>query len=59
MSDHFNRKLFGIYEHLENGDAILTHVGTDDMIADVLTKAIVGSKFRKFTIALMGHQADN
>jgi hypothetical protein len=58
-SKFINRKLFGIYEHLEQGDAILTHVGTDDMIADVLTKAIVGSKFRKFTIALMGQQADN
>jgi hypothetical protein len=57
-SKFINRKLFGIYEHLERGDAILTHIGTDDMIADVLTKAIVGAKFRKFTIALMGQQPD-
>lgn len=29
--------------------------GTDDMIADVLTKAILGNKFKKFKIHLMGH----
>ncbi len=53
-SKFINRKYFGIYQHLQDGDAILTHVGTDNMIADVLTKALVGEKFRHFTIALMG-----
>jgi hypothetical protein len=53
-SKFINRKYFGIYQHLQDGDAILTHLGTDSMIADVLTKAIVGEKFRNFTISLMG-----
>jgi len=53
-SKFINRKYFGIYQHLQDGDAILTHIGTDHMLADVLTKALVGEKFRHFTIALMG-----
>ena len=53
-SKFINRKYFGIYQHLQDGDAILTHLGTESMIADVLTKAIVGEKFRNFTISLMG-----
>ena len=54
-SKFINRKYFGIYEHLMNGDAILTHIGTDEMIADVLTKALVGEKFKRFSIALLGN----
>ena len=53
-SKFINRKYFGIYQHLQDGDAILTHNGTDHMLADVLAKALVGEKFRHFTIALMG-----
>ena len=33
---------------------MLEWTGTDDMIADVLTKAILGNKFKKFKIQLMG-----
>lgn len=39
----------------ENGSVILKWIGTDDMIADVLTKAILGNKLRKFKFHLMGH----
>ena len=57
-SKFINRKYFRIYEHILDGDIILTHIGTEDMIADVLTKALVGEKFRRFTIGLPGKQDD-
>ena len=41
------------FEYSQDGDVVLTHVGTEDIIADVLTKALVGEQFRKFTIALL------
>jgi hypothetical protein len=55
-SKFINRKYFSVYEHIENGDIILTHIGTENMIADVLTKALCGEKFRRFSIALLGKQ---
>ncbi len=57
-SKFINRKYFRVYEHIKDGDVVLTHIGTEDMIADVLTKALVGEKFRRFTIALLGEQDD-
>lgn len=53
-SKFFNRKLFGIYEYIDNNAVKLVYIGTEDMVADVLTKAIAGNKFRKFSISLMG-----
>jgi hypothetical protein len=44
---------------VSNGKAKLVHIGTEDMIADVLTKAIVGSKFHKFRIVLLGTKSIN
>ena len=54
-SKYIARKYFSVYEHVENGSVILKWIGTDDMIADVLTKAIMGNKFRKFKIHLLGN----
>jgi hypothetical protein len=54
-SKYIARKYFSVYEHVENGSLILKWTGTDDMIADVLTKAIMGNKFKKFKIHLMGN----
>lgn len=54
-SKYIARKYFSVYEHVENGSVVLKWFGTDDMIADVLTKAIIRNKFRKFKIHLMGH----
>ena len=45
-SKYIARKYSSVYEHVENGSVILTWIGTDDMIADVLTKAILGNKSR-------------
>jgi len=54
-SKYIARKYFSVYEHVENGKVILRWCGTDDMIADFLTKAIIGNKFAKFRIQIMGH----
>ena len=54
-SKYIARKYFSVYEHVENGSVILRWTGTDDMIADVLTKSIIGNKYKKFKIHLMGH----
>ena len=54
-SKYIARKYFSVYEHVENGSLILKWTGTDDMIADVLTKAIMGNKLKKFKIHLLGN----
>ncbi len=46
---------FSVYEHVESGKVILRWCGTDDMMADFPTKAIIGNKFAKFRIQIMGH----
>ena len=53
-SKFFNRKLFGINEYIENNIVQLVYIGTEEMVADHLTKALAGNKFRKFSISLMG-----
>ncbi len=49
-------KLFGIFEFVEKGTVKLIYTGTEDMIADALTKALAGNKHRKFAIVLLGNQ---
>ena len=56
-SKFINRKYFGIFEKIEDGTIQPVHVGTEDMIADILTKALVGKKFKNFTIALLGYKS--
>ena len=46
-----------ICEHVEAGPVKLVCVGTDDMIGDFLTKALVGEKLRKSCIAVSGSGA--
>jgi hypothetical protein len=53
-SKFINRLYFSVFEHVENGDVELVYYGTDDTVADFLTKALIGDKFRKFKVALMG-----
>ena len=53
-SKFINRKFFGIYELIQDNKIKLSYVCTEDMIADVLTKAMVGSRFKRFAIALLG-----
>jgi len=53
-SKFINRMYFSVYEHVESGAVELVHVGTDDTVSDFLTKALIGERFRKFKVVLMG-----
>jgi len=56
-SKFINRKYFGIYEKIEDGTIQLVYCGTQDMIADIFTKVLVGKKRHNFTIALLGYKS--
>ena len=52
---HMDIKYHFLRDNVESGDISLKYVGTDEQIADVLTKALAREKFQKFT-NLMGCQ---
>jgi hypothetical protein len=45
---HIDIKHHFIRDHLERKEITLNHLGTEDMIADILTKALERMKFEKF-----------
>ena len=47
-SRHINIRYFYIKDCLDKGYLSVEYCGTDDMIADVMTKALNGIKFCKF-----------
>jgi hypothetical protein len=49
-----NWMYFSVHEHVESGAVELVHVGTEDTVSDFLTKSIIGDRFRKFKVMLMG-----
>ena len=49
-----NRKYFSVHEYVTSGEIKLVYVGTDSNVADFLTKALMGDKFRRFRIDIMG-----
>jgi hypothetical protein len=49
-SKYIARKYFSVFEHVEDGTLSLVWTGTDDLVADFLTKAIKGGRFEKFKI---------
>lgn len=53
-SKFIDRKHFSVCEYVESGEVELVFTGTDDMISDFLTKALNGSKYRKFKVMIMG-----
>ena len=53
-SKFINRIYFSIYEQVADGSVILIYQGTDEMVSDFLTKALIGEKFRRFKVTLMG-----
>ena len=57
-SKYIARKFFSIFEHVEEGKLRLLWTGTDDLVADFLTKAITGGKFTKFRIKIGFSQDD-
>ena len=53
-SKFIDRKFFGVYEHVENGNIELLYVGTEEQIADFFTKVIIGNKFKGLRYSIMG-----
>jgi hypothetical protein len=51
---HINIRYFFLTDRIESGELWVTYVPTDQMIADVLTKALKGAKFFFFRAALHG-----
>jgi hypothetical protein len=51
---HIKKKYFIIKEYLDNGLIYFEHLETEEMIADLLTKPIIGQKFIKFRDAILG-----
>ena len=47
-----------MYEHVEDGTIKLIWTGTDDLVADFLTKAVHGNKQRKFKIEIGLHSEE-
>lgn len=54
-SKFIDRKYFSISEVLKDGLLNIKFIGTDEMIADFLTKSLMGEKFERFRIDLLGN----
>lgn len=56
-SKHINVRYFWLKELLELGKLILTYLPTAEMVADIMTKPLVGYKFRYLLRKLLGYEA--
>lgn len=52
-SKHIHVRYFWLKERIQNGELTITYCPTDDMVADLLTKPLQGSKFLKFREQLL------
>jgi hypothetical protein len=50
---HINIRYFWTKEQMDEGKLAVEHIGTDDMIADILTKPLQGEKFISLRRMLM------
>lgn len=57
-SKHIKVRYFWLKGLVEAGDLSITYVKTADMIADILTKPLVGAKFRYLLRKLLGWKGD-
>jgi hypothetical protein len=53
-SKFMNRALFKVNENIEAGDIVLLYEDTDTLVADFLTKAVHGRRFKTFRARIMG-----
>ena len=53
-SRHIDIRFFFIRDRVDSGDIEITFCGTEDMVADFLTKPLQGSVFRRFRDTIMG-----
>lgn len=57
-SKFINRKYFSVHQYVTSGEIELVYVGTDVNVADYLTKALAGGKFKRFRIDILGSKHD-
>ena len=55
-SKHIHIRYFFMKQHFDNGDFKLVHCPTEQMVADILTKPLQGSKFLGLRSKLLGHE---
>jgi hypothetical protein len=53
-SKHINVRYFSVKEYLDDGLLLLRHMPTTEMIADLLTKPLVGALYSKLTDLILG-----
>ena len=49
-------RYFFVNQFLENGEMKIKYCPTEAMVADILTKPIVGSQFKKLAMILLGYE---
>jgi hypothetical protein len=49
-----NRALFKVNENIEAGDIVLLYEDTETLVADFLTKAVHGTRYKTFRARIMG-----
>lgn len=52
-SKHIKLRYFHIQEKIDEGIVVVRHTGTKLMLADGLTKVLVGEQFRRMTDAIL------
>jgi hypothetical protein len=52
-SRHIHVRYFFIKDRVDNGEIKIEHLPTDEMAADILTKPLVGAKFKKLKAKLL------
>ena len=57
-SRHMNIRYFFIKDRIERGDIKLKYVETKKLVADIMTKPLQGTRFRKQRTRLMNHDLD-
>jgi hypothetical protein len=50
---HIKIRYFFIKDYIDKNEIVVKYLNTDDMLADILTKPLVGIKFKKFCSELM------
>jgi hypothetical protein len=52
---HVRNRYYFVKQHVDAGDVSLEYLPTDMMVSDLLTKPLIGRKFRDLRAKLMGH----
>ena len=56
---HMNIKYFFTQDYIEDGQLEVRYIGTNDMIADVLSKPLIGGQFMRLRDILLGYAIHN